>query len=166
MAGLIQWRLFDRVAARFHAGPEGLRELSHTLLRYRLVLRLRLLLRLRALSLLCPGAANRPYERADGRVLAGVLIGDVADDACGRRAANRAATRGSTAGRRCSLLHLNAGHRIRRIDAGVLPRPRVAFAFVLGDLTGGLIVAGIDDEPQRRRHALRDGRVAGQRQPD
>jgi hypothetical protein len=35
----------------------------------------------------------------------------------------------------------------------------VAFAFVLGDLIGGLILGWVNDEPELRRHALRGRRV-------
>ena len=92
-----------------------------------------------------------------------VLVGDLTDDRAFRRAANRAASGRWAAGRR-SLLDLNARHRISGIDAGVLARPSMAFAFVLRDLAGWLIGGGVNDEAERRRHALRDGRVADQRQ--
>ena len=87
--------------------------------------------------------------------VARVLVGDVADEAGCRRTAKRAAPgRSAAAGRRSGLLHLNACQRIGRVDAGVLPRPGVAFAFVLGDLSGILLVARVNDEAQLRRHAL------------
>ena len=76
--------------------------------------------------------------------------------------ANRAASGRCTA-RRWSLLDLDTRHGIGRIDAGVLARPGVAFAFVRGDMAGGLLVAGVNDETQRR-HALRHGKVADQSQ--
>ena len=92
------------------------------------------LLRLRLLGLALLGSASHSYDGACGRVLAAVLVGDIADDRTLRRAANRAASGRWAAGRGSRLSDCNACHRVGRIDAGALARPGVAFAFVLRDL--------------------------------